>query len=517
MKTVSKGIIICLFIILFGSNVSASYIFSDEDKIKIANHTLISISTVGKNLAISETVFKAIATPVSQVLRHVLSRFDDKVVAAFLKYNEAELAEKLNQIIAVYQKNNSLKLAKKYKNATGFFKKNKHDLIFITTDILIEFIKLYTLNNDEAKGLLLDLLYNDLKAYIKLQTGDPLGATIDWSLANSKALYKSTTGIYKLSKEYKELIDHASYTEAYQRVLELLNTYTSFVAKSITSEEKEQRIKGFTATCETDDTINYYVGFNQDIVNDFCSFYRESIVKFDKNKLSYLVHRMTSEDGLYTRKEFKNYLDSYFPEPDISTYLNLYDSINIQEFDRYNEFDSIQPNTVSYSFIKRAMKYGFDVSDFIPYDSISYKPDAEISREQSVGLILLGMYLTGNDININKQKSIIIGNNNYFINMKMTRQDLAYYFNDLLKLEDGLSSNEKNNLRDIETSAWSYEALVLKRFGIVSTNKKDFRGSDNATVFEFLVMLVNSLDYGTCGYTKCSNLDFIKSSTIQLD
>ena len=150
------------------SSAKADHTFTNIEKEKVLLHVTEAVSKIGINLAVNETIVKGVNKHIiAEMLVHVLSRSSDEAVASFLALESKELNQKLIKIIGAYKARNSLEIFKKYKSAKSFFKVNKFDFIFVVTDIFIEFIKLEIVKN-EAWGLLADLLYSDLKAYIKL-------------------------------------------------------------------------------------------------------------------------------------------------------------------------------------------------------------------------------------------------------------------------------------------------------------------------------------------------------------
>ena len=186
--------IVVLFIL--NTHLYAEYKFTEEEKIKIVNNASIAITTIYKQLAFDETAGKIINKHIiANVLMYTLSKLDEQVIAKFLAISESELIEKLGGALVAYETSNTINFLRKYKSTKAFLKLNRWDIAFVVSDITIEFVKLDIIKN-EAKKLLLDLIYNDLKAYIKYRLGDPIGGGIDWATANGKALYKSTTGMY---------------------------------------------------------------------------------------------------------------------------------------------------------------------------------------------------------------------------------------------------------------------------------------------------------------------------------
>lgn len=513
MQKNSLKIFIGIFLIFaLNTNVKADHIFSDSEKEKIYASSATAISKVAKDLALSETVLKYINKyVVGDLVMHVLSYMDEAAVNRFLKYSSGTFATKFANVLVAYKKNNTVEFIRKYKSGADFLKENKLDIFFVVSDILMEFVKIEIYKNNEAKNVLIDLLYSDAKSYIKYASGDPLGGTIDWGIANAEALYKSTTGIYKLVQENRDLIKNIHMNKARRESYTLDLKYSKLVGRTNDIQKKKARLNSFMTECRTNIVINYYL--DDKVIEDFCSNIKSQIIVFDSNKLNYLLQRMTAQSGLYSKEDFKEYLNNFFPEEDKVKYRLAYDSIN-------DNLAGINPKSVSYTYLKKSIRYGFRLSDFIPNGENIYNPTANVSRYDFIRVFLTGKYILNqdwtreNDI-VSEQLYKIVGTNNTYRNTFLTRQQSAEYILRLFDLESKLTENQKLKLKlkahilesNTETQ-WTYEALILQKLKIVSYNK-NFRGTDNINTYEMLVMLLHTLDYMRCGHANCSYLEFI--------
>lgn len=503
MRKITLSIVV-LFI--FNIHLYAAHQFTDDEKIKIANNASIAIATVGKALAFDETAGKMINKHiVADVITYSLSRLDDQVIAKFLAISKSELIEKLGGAIAAYKTSNTLNFLKKYKSTKAFLKLNKYDLIFIVTDITVEFIKLDLLN-DEAQKLLLELVYTDCKAYIKYRLGDPIGGGIDWALANGKALYKSTTGIYKLTKEFNKLNKSTFNLQHIHQIQDTYKTYLSAVTTESDANKKVAYLRGFVSTCEDSYTTKeFFKSFkNKDILHDFCINWKDKIVEFDKKKLEYLLARMTPANQLYSKKDANQYIDKYFPYSDREIYKNVLNT----EVDANELKKKISIQNISYRYLMKAYKYGFDISNFISDSSYQYHTLDYIDTKQAVKIILDSKKLWFGG-HVSKLEDVI--SSDQLKNFRVIRsKNLAYYLVNILKVDKYLSENEKKILRKKSNIIGdiSYEELALRKLKIMESGT--FYKNKLIKMHNFLVYWTNSMDYLTCGHLECSNYDIIK-------
>lgn len=212
------------------------------------------------------------------------------------------------------------------------------------------------------------------------------------------------------------------------------------------------------------------------------------------------INDSTKKALLYTKTlmiydDYSKYISYYFPENQRKTLDNIYKSEN---FDlKY----LVTKNNTAHKYLERAVMYGLTVNDFSENNVFilnepAYKYIVEFVMSKAYGFGGEKIWSKTFPLYVNTTKEVA------------KRKDIATALNELSKLDILFSSAKKQKYEILANGVykdrWTYDSLVLKNFKIVAS-QSSFRPNDNATIYEFLIMLIKSLNYNTCGNANCSD------------
>ena len=304
----------------------------------------------------------------------------------------------------------------------------------------------------------------------------------------------------------------AEQSAKYNNILALVIKYKSIYHKDPrVRSEKKYLIEEFKNKCY-DEQFNGLSGFfasfkknkyslpslNYNIRNT-CDKYYQSLDNDERTKFSFITMSTYFPKGKYDI-----FVENYFPDSEQDKLKKLY---NVDNFDNAYR---VSKNKAVRKFIKKALAYGLTLKEFLIGKTL-FDETQEIEKYKASNIIwdVLGMKTFRNENFSYEEKSV---NNSY----KITRREFATLLNKAFSLDSSFSNTSslkiKGQILD-QTTGWFYDALILKKLGIVvgqgigAENK--FRPDDNLTMYELLVMLTNTMDYKTCGKVGCDMYDRI--------
>ena len=376
--------------------------------------------------------------------------------------------------------------------------------IWLITDTMINIIKYVV--DDEAKNLLISTIYGNAQALTNYLIGNKGDAAIGWAVTNYQAFKGSIEGSVALYKEHTIVDDNTMNAE----VLILKGEYRKKYAKAFSDYQRGIEAYSFTTECRYTYGGKVKHGFfldkNEKVeVKNICNKYLNDIITYNKYKLGYLLTRRYLVD----KDNYEEYVKDYFPISEHAKLMKVYD---------YNNLDiktGIHNNTAIVKYLHKMYAHGWENLKYFYEDSAIFDPDLTMTNQKGLGdLIIAGQDILDGDIN--QIYSLYIQDEH----QTMSRLNMAKYLLAVYKLDSKFTENQKKRLESISNLAiqngvgWYYEALVLRELKIISP-KQDFKPFDNITIFEFLVMVSNTLDYLKCNRVGCNIYELMLGEKIQ--
>jgi len=196
-------------------------------------------------------------------------------------------------------------------------------------------------------------------------------------------------------------------------------------------------------------------------------------------------------------------------------YMGYFDS---QNFD-FSHFPDVGLNKQMSGVLERAKTYKLPLDPYA--GGTLFKAELDVSKEYATLLSFMGNQV------VTKKLIHAVSDNTYENLLKsaratmanltggasaITRAELARIVVAAFNLEAKVSAVLKNDYAAEATansSLWTYESIILRELGIVAPNTS-FDPTRNASRFEALLILNNTMDILTCYKRNCSTLDVVK-------
>lgn len=236
------------------------------------------------------------------------------------------------------------------------------------------------------------------------------------------------------------------------------------------------------------------------VTENTCLHYYNDLIETKLYRYDLLPFR----SKIFSLTQYDMFIKANFPDDEYSSLSKLYDIENLDYEILKNK------NNVAYKYLKNALAYGFELKDFT-LSKVLFNETQNITEQKAFEILNDG-YLF-----LDKSNQTLLLDYNYSNINFMTRRKFAILLNEVFNLESKLSQTKINALKIkgkiLDGSVgWFYDALVLKELDIVHGQgigvANQFRPDDNLTMYEMLVMLMNTMNYKKCGHVQC-NISYI--------